>query len=269
MSIRKISPPNTRSWVAYFLLGLVGIVSITTSVFWVDGLVRSSAGVALFVALAGFVVQFVRDDAAHKREIEKADRTNERLLINKDLENKFTLGISSHMAKIAFDKHVLFCEEYAAAADKALNDIFKSGPAPDALVGAGNLLAVRRKHAVWITEEVDAKLNKFEQLFVEMGASAGYVDATRGAPSSESRQDHINRMYKHFSTLTGAGEWQGEKLDQGSAVISTIHWLRKILGTEELNAMRQSFVGIAVSELAEVAGHTASTLTTSATQSNG
>jgi hypothetical protein len=249
-----------RNLITYAGLGVIACISVGTSIFWVDGLVRSTAGVALFVALIGFVVQFVRDDAAHKREIEKVDRTEERSLAAErrahergmaanERENRFALGVSSHMAKVAFDKHVSFCEEYATVADKALNEIFRNGPYPDAVHDAGCLLAIRRKHAVWITAEVDEKLGQFEQLFLEMGASAGYVEATRGEARESARQEHIDRMYSHFSTLTGAPEWQGAKLDQNKAVTATIHWLRTILGTEELNAMRKAFVRVAILEL--------------------
>jgi hypothetical protein len=249
-----------RSWLTYCGLGSIGIISLVSAIIWVEPLIRSTAGVAFFTALIGIVVQLVRDDAAYKREIEKADRAEERAqvaadraeerkLAAHDRETRFTLGVSSHMAKVAFDKHVAFCEEYAAAADKALVTIFREGPTHEGVELAGTLFGVRRSHAVWITAEIDKRLEEFEQLFREMGASAGYVRSTRDTTAAEQRDEHIQRMYKNLSTLTGSSVWDGEKLDEDKAVVATIYWLRQVLGTEEMNAMRQIFIRRAVDDL--------------------
>lgn len=227
------------------MLGVVAVTSAVASYYAVEGLVRNAAAVTLFVALAGFVVTLIRDEGTHQRAIELADRAHERSLAANDREHerslaateretRFALGVSSHMANVAFDKHVAFCEAYAQMADKALTEIFREGPTVDAVFLSGNLLEVRRAHAVWITQEIDEKLQQFEHLFAEMGASAGYVRSTQGMPEANQsqRQEHIDRMYKHLSTLTGAQKWNDEKLDEEKAVITTIRWLRNVLGTE-------------------------------------
>lgn len=242
------------------MLGVIALASAAASYHAVEGLVRNAASVTLFVALAGFVITLVRDEGAHQRAIELADRAHERSLAAEDREHerllaasereaRFALGVSSHMANVAFDKHVAFCEAYAQVADKALSAIFREGPTADAVYLSGSLLEVRRTHAVWITQEIDEKLQQFEHLFVEMGASAGYVQSTQGVPEASQRQEHVDRMYKHLSTLTGALKWKDEKLDEEKAVITTIRWLRNVLGTEELNAMRRAFVKRAMTEL--------------------
>lgn len=238
-----------RNWWTYFALGVIALISAAASYYAVEGLVRNAACVTLFVAFAGFVVTIVRDEGAHQRAIALADRAHERALAAADRETHFALGVSSHMANVAFDKHVAFCEAYAQAADKALNAIFREGPTVDAVYLSGALLEIRRAHAVWVTQEIDEKLQQFEYLFAEMGASAGYVAGTLGMPEAAQRQEHIERMHKHLSILIGAREWNDEKLDEDKTVINTIRWLRKVLGTEELNAMRRAFVTRAVTQL--------------------
>jgi len=247
--------------VIYCVLGMIAIACAVTSFFAVQASVKTTAAVTLFVALAGLVVQLIRDEGAHQRAIELADRASDRSIAAADREhersvvaadhtNRFALGISSHMANVAFDKHVQFCEAYALVADQALGDIFRNGATADAVDHGRDLFKVRRAHAVWITQEIDEKLQKFEDLFMEMGASAGYVESTRGdREAANQRQDHINRKFKNLMTLTGGKEWNEEQLDEEKAVIATIRWLRGVLGTEELNAVRRVFVKRAMTEL--------------------
>jgi hypothetical protein len=260
-----------KNFVIYCVLGMIAIACAVTSIYAVQASVKTTAAVTLFVALAGLVVQLIRDEGAHQRAIELADRANdrtiaaterahdrtiaaserahERSLVAADHEKRFTLGISSRMANVAFDKHVEFCEAYALVAFKALGDIFRDGATVDAVDHGRSLFAVRRAHAVWITQEIDEKLQKFEDLFMEMGASAGYVQDIQGSGEASQRQEHIDRMYKHLMTLTGGREWKAEELDGEKAVMATIRWLRGVLGTEELNAVRRAFVKRAMTEL--------------------
>ena len=61
-------------------------------------LVAAPAIGSLFLAL----FQIFRDMAAHEKAVGLLE-----------LQNNFALGAMSHLANVAFDKHVSFCEKYA------------------------------------------------------------------------------------------------------------------------------------------------------------
>lgn len=221
----------SNKWIKYILLTAVAAISAGLVFLRIGGVLKDLASIPLVGALLAVVLTIVRDDAAHQRTLLAADH-----------QNRFVLGVSSHMASVAFDKHVDFCEEYVREADEALGAIFRQGPSPEAVYHAGKLFAVRRKHTVWITEKIDDKLDSFETVLRTMGASAGYVASTNGDTTAPDRQEHINRMYKIFAQLTGSNEWQGETLTDELAITSQIKYLRTVLGTEDLNDMRQALV---------------------------
>ena len=49
------------------------------------------------------------------------------------------------MANVAFDKHVLFCEEYAAEVYRTVGVLFRRGVHAEALVNANALVEIRTK----------------------------------------------------------------------------------------------------------------------------
>ena len=54
--------------------------------------------------------------------------------------------MTSHMANIAFNRHVDFCEQYIARMQKGLSDMFITGPTMDAIVIASELSDIRLKY---------------------------------------------------------------------------------------------------------------------------
>lgn len=221
----------SKKWIKYICLTAVAAISAVLVFLRIGGLLQDLASIPLYGALLAVVVTIVRDDAAHQRTLLAADH-----------QNRFVLGGSSHMASVAFDKHVEFCEEYVHEADAVLAAIFREGPSEKSVFHAGTLFAVRRKHAVWITEKIDEKLASFEAALRQMGVSAGYVASTIGDATTYDRQEHINQKYKIFAQLTGSDEWRGETLTDELAITSQIKYLRTVLGTEDLNYMRQTLV---------------------------
>ncbi len=69
------------------------------------------------MALILFVKELVMDNIAHARELEKQDRNN-----------GFQLGATSHMAIVAFNRHVKFCEEYVQTVYEVADALIAEGP---------------------------------------------------------------------------------------------------------------------------------------------
>jgi hypothetical protein len=228
----------TKNQITYTSLAAVFIISLSVVIFVTREIIQIFAGIPLVVSLVAVLYQIMRDQVTH-----------DRALLAMDHQNRFALGASSHMANVAFDKHVEFCEEYVKAALEALQSIYRAGPSQDQLKHSAKLLSVREKYAVWITSKIEEDLQPFETALRQMGASAGYVDSTTGDPSATQRQQHINLMYTILAKITNQKEWEGQELTDELAVSTLIRRLRAILGTEELNEMRHTLVAKAVKEL--------------------
>lgn len=120
-------------------------------------------------------------------------------------QNAFSMGANSHMATVVFDKYVGFCEEYVAAMSTALPTLIQAG----ATQTSSAFVGIRQKWALWLTDDIEGKLDRFEQLIPKIPSEAPVLDA---------RGEHVSSIE--------------------SRVKSVISDLRKVLATEELTTLR-------------------------------
>jgi hypothetical protein len=126
-------------------------------------------------------------------------------------KNTFSVGATSHMATVAFDKHIGFCEEYAEEMYKAPHTLVKDGTTEEPL-DPRRFSRIRQKWALWLTHEIDKKLEQFELTITQIiGGLAQDVDAN--GPVSNER-----------------------------SITRNIAYLREVLRTEELTALRNELV---------------------------
>ncbi len=147
--------------------------------------------------------------AQHSKEL--AEFAHQRSVLIAEMQNAFSMGATSHMAAVAFDKHIGFCEEYIDAMSNALQTLIQEG-AREKPLDATDFFRIRQKWALWLTEDIETKLDQFEHLITKIPSEAPVLD-TYGA---------------HVSIET--------------SVKSVIRELRKILATEELTALRSELV---------------------------
>jgi hypothetical protein len=139
----------------------------------------------------------------------KKARQSQELL---DTQNAFSIGVTSHMATVAFDKHVEFCEKYHKEVYRRLQafvqDRVTQGP-----LDVASFFRLRQEWALWLTNEIDSELERFERRVMQLGGDAPDVDAN--------------------------GERRGS--DEAS-IKRAIAFLREVLQTEELTALRNELV---------------------------
>jgi hypothetical protein len=128
-----------------------------------------------------------------------------------ETQNAFSVGATSHMATVAFDKHIGFCEEYVQELTKVLYPLSQDGRTGKPL-DARKLSRIRRRWALWLTRDIDNELGRFERAIPQIGGPAPVVDAN-GA--YESNVGSINTV---------------------------IAYLRGVLRTEELTELRNELV---------------------------
>ena len=223
---------SVRTYVALLTVAIISLGAYTLLPVGAVGVVVAIPGIgALFAAL----FQILRDRLAH-----------ERTLAVLEVQNNFALGAMSHLANVAFDKHVAFCEKYAEEMSDALTTLFRRGPHVDALKHANALFSIRTKWSVWLTPEVQEELERFESAIRTIGNNERLVSHF---PGMEQRQRLIEEMYTLFAKVIGEKEWQGQTLTEELAISSILEKLREILGIEELTAIRKRLIKQAASSL--------------------
>ena len=144
------------------------------------------------------------------RSIERKKAQESRELL--ETQNAFSVGATSHMATVAFDKHIGFCEEYVEEMYKALHTLIQAGRTEQPL-DPRRFSRIRQKWALWLTHEIENKLDQFELKITRIvDGPAQDVDAN-GAPVSNER-----------------------------SITRNIADLREVLHTEELTALRNELV---------------------------
>src|SRR5260370_23465685 len=110
----------------YWALAIVFLASLGLIVlfhfFPTWHVVSDLAGMSAIASLFGALFQLARDRMAFDRSM--------RLDENR---NRFTIGATSHMASVAFDKHASFSEEYVTEMQSTLTNLFNLGPRPEVM----------------------------------------------------------------------------------------------------------------------------------------
>ena len=212
----------------YLLFALVFVVFVAAAMIPAFGdVTRAVTALPAAAAVIAAIFQLVRDQAAHDRAI--ALQT---------AQNSFAVGATSHMANVAFDKHVAFSEEYVAEMFSTLRTLFREGPTEQALRHAARLNEIRQKWALWLTPAIEVNLDKFEAAIRKIGADAGFVAVDLVHPD---RSEVIREMYALFKEVMGKG-YSDQPVTADHAISTVIAQLRHVLGTDELTELRQTFV---------------------------
>ncbi len=186
---------NTRRrYVALAVVFVASLVAATFFHFFPVSIVGDLAGIPAIAALFGALFQLSRDSIAYDRSV--------RL---EEAKNRFTVGATSHMANVAFDKHVQFCEEYTAEVNRTLTFLFRRGPHGDVLQHANALMDIRTNWTVWLTPEIETQLVRFEGALRTIGAQAELLADLR---ADEDRAEPIRRAYGTFAAVMGWEAWR-------------------------------------------------------------
>jgi hypothetical protein len=176
-----------------------------------QNILGSAVGTAVILLLAKYLGDRSLQRVTQRHSKEQAE-----------MQNAFSIGATSHMATVAFDKHIEFCEEYVKAASNALYTLIRDGTKKKPL-DARDFFKIRQKWALWLTKEIEIKLDRFEQNIPKIGAEApGYGPG--GVP--------------------GLGVYGLNE----SVIETVIADLREVLDTEKLTALRTDLVKAAISQ---------------------
>lgn len=222
------------SFQIYIILGFVFILSflsawlLPTSEFF-KGLFATPG----IIALVGVVFQLIRDSAQFEKN----------KFLQKD-QQIFNLGATSHIAKVAFDKHVEFCEKYMANVHVAVETLFSEGSTENAIKHSKSLFNLNKEYAAWVPNKISLNLQPFEKALRKMGALEHLADALAGKENAEKRSEAIKESYKLFEDLMGSQDIDSKDPENLSdiAVENIKEKIRSILGINELTEIRRFII---------------------------
>jgi hypothetical protein len=179
------------------------------------------------LALIAALFQLMRDQATYEKQLEI-----------QAIQQKFSLGATSHMANTAFDKHIEFCEAYMEELQSTFGNLFTKGDTEEALEYAGNLFTIRELFAIWLTRDINGRLEAYEKLIRKLGANAHFISVTKDSSKHQQQRSlHIDSNYELFGKLMGIGPSEKE-IDYDRAIEGAKIKVKEILGIEALTKLR-------------------------------
>jgi hypothetical protein len=224
MTVAKNGWRLGRSFRVYAVLAVIFAASSWLTWFLNDtGLLKELLATPAVLALLGVLYQSIRDEARYSKEL---DLQHDR--------QRFDLGVTSHMADVAFDRHVAFCEEYAAEVHATIQALFGDlVPTGSAFDYAKRLIEIQRKHCVWITPEMESQLVSFNEALREIGLYRQQL--SQGMYSSAGFALMNNLTLK----ILGLHDGPLQKMDKEIAAASILELMRTILGVRQLIVLRE------------------------------
>ena len=212
----------------YIILGTVFIISFLTA--WllpVQEIFKGIFAVPGSLALLGVIYQLIRDSAQFERS----------MFMQKD-QQIFNLGATSHMATVAFDKHVEFCEKYMAEVHETVDTLFKEGPSKTALNHSAALFTIGREYSAWIPKKIALQLEPFENAIHRIGTTSGLVEDLPN--SSKDKPKAISESYAELKKVLELDDIETGDPDKKNLIAkeNIKEKIRSILGINELTEIR-------------------------------
>lgn len=227
----------TYSWPIYVVLATVFVLSLGIALLLPSlDILRWISGAPAIVALIGAILQIFRDHAQYERT----------LAVQRDQQH-FVLGVTSHMANVAFDKHVEFCGKYIAKMQETLTTLFREGPTNECSALAIKLADIRLSFRTWLTSEIQEKILPFEHALTKIAVQHMTLESR---PVGEHRSQTVEEMYNYFTDVLGLGRIEGRgKADESIAASRIMDHLQDVLGVKQLVRLRIALVDNAVKTL--------------------
>lgn len=175
------------------------------SVDWLTVIATSAVSNSITAALLKYFGdrRIEREKAQQSRDLQEA-------------QNAFDAGVTSHMARVAFEKLVEFCEEYALEVLNALQTLSGEEGLAEAL-DTGKFSQIRQKWALWLTPQIDSKLDSFEvRIAGIIGGAAPDRDANDLMASNEKIIRQQISFLRDVLRTEALAAWRAVVLNQGT-----------------------------------------------------
>jgi len=215
----------------YLVIILVFVVSFGGAwILPVDTIFKGIFSVPAVLALIAALFQLLRDEAQYLKSIELQQQ-----------QHLFSLGAMSHMANIAFDKHIAFCERYMAAVIAIAQTLSENGPLSLTDDHYYSLTDLHREFGAWVSSELTEKLLPFEKSVGELVCTTYDVNSTDEPCNEELREDSRKRAKLIFNQILRINlGYEGIEPDDRLYFPAVIDKIREILDIDKLIALRKA-----------------------------
>ena len=153
----------------------------------------------------------------------------------------FNLGATSHMANVAFDKHVEFCEKYMNEVQITIQTLFSKGPSSESLQNLHKFREIKQQYSTWLPQEITFNLKSFEDALYKIDSLSHLANAYK-EKDHESSTKYFKEMYDIFSKLLNLEKQIDIDKNTDFAVEQVKQRIRSILGIEELTQIRKLLI---------------------------
>ena len=228
------------------------IINDSSRAVW--GVIEALGPAALVIGLSAFLGKRWADQAArnHNKEISRELEHLKAELRRQEqkIEGSFAVGVMSHMANVAFDKHIEFCEAYLKEADQALADMLMNASAKTTMDSVVKLAEIRRKYALWESKEMSEFLTKFQKALSEIWATDRKLEhSQRSMLTFPQRQELVTEFFGQLQVLVGITP-EVDVSPEGVTRERVLQFLRSHLGANDLNRLRLHHLSRAAGEIA-------------------
>lgn len=233
----KIFKEKAKKYYAYLLLTGVFILSLLSSYFLqTDEFFRGVLALPSVASLLSIIYKIWRENLAHERASE---------LQNK--QQDFALGTASHMATVAYNKHVIFCECYMNRVQKGFQELLREGPSENAMNIGSDLVRIRKEHSCWLTKEIEKGLEPFEHALIKIGAKENYLKNSK-LEIKEQRERIVSDIFHSFGLILGDKKPLNEE-EAMIAIDEVTEKIREILGIRILTELRLKSAELALKRI--------------------
>ena len=227
-----------REWKVYIGCLIVFVLSFAATLILPVGVIAK--GFLAFpgaAALLPMIYKLWREEVAHERAIQL-----------QELKDASAFATASHMAKLAYDKHAFFCEEYLEAVNDFLPRLWQTGPAPNVMEFAIRLSGIRSKYAAWMTENIEKGLYPIESKLRQIGSGSQVIQSM---PVGADRNRIIDEIYDAFGLVTDTIPTVNNTEDQAAGVAAVTEHIRTLLGIQNLTELRIKSAEVALKRMNE------------------
>ncbi len=220
-----------NTWL-YMILAITFAISFIVSLLVnIDVIAKTIIALPGGAAAVGLIIQIIRDNESHKRELEKQKN-----------DHGFSLAFTSYLSEYTFNKYTEFCEKYL----KKLREVpIKEDNAGYCVAKfedfANELTTVRENYRLWLKSDVDDDLKKLEDKFRK--ATEAYNDFSNNQDKTKNidlAKTFIERLAFAFA-LDPDFELEPNNCNSSSNLHlnNVIERLRQILHIDDIYNLRQ------------------------------
>jgi hypothetical protein len=219
---------KTKKWFVYLVSALVSFISFLLAYLLpIEQIFRGFVAIPGTLALCATIYKAWKDEYMQNKQ------------------QDFILGTASHMAEVAYDRHVLFCEEYVERLQRGLQEIYRDGASKNSMDIGRQLVNIRQKYSAWLTKKIEDDLRPIEEALIEIGAKEHLLDY-QGV--GEERNKTVERVYSLLDQILGHKKGEDD-LETKMAIEDVIEIIREILGINALTELRIEATKLAVNRL--------------------